>query len=54
MKSQWMYRKKLKLFEIFRVVDGKEEVIAIGLDEEKTKRFVAIMNEEDPNEQETS
>ena len=50
MTTPWMYRKKLKLFEIFRVVDGKEEVLAIGLDEEQTKRVVAIINEEDPDE----
>ena len=50
MKSKWMYRKKLKLFEIFRVVDGKEEVIAIALDEVQAKNFVAFMNEEDPDE----
>ena len=50
MKSKWMYRKKLKLFEIFRVVDGKEEVVAIALDEEQAKNFVAFMNEEDPDE----
>lgn len=54
MKSPWMYRKKLKLFEIFRVVDGKEEVIAISLDEEHAKRFVVIMNEGDPDEQKTT
>ena len=45
MKTQWMYRKKLKLFEIFRVVDGKEEILAIGLNEEQTKKVVAILNE---------
>ena len=50
MKSQWMYRKKLKLYEIFRVVDGKEEVIAIALDKEKAERFVAFMNEEADDE----
>ena len=50
MKSKWMYRKKLKLFEIFRVVDGKEEVVAIALDEKQAKRFVAFMNEEYPDE----
>ena len=54
MKTQWMYRKKLKLFEIFRVVDGKEEILAIGLNEEQTKRVVDLLNEEDPNEQKTS
>ena len=42
---------KLKLFEIFRVVDGKEEVLAIGLDEESTQRVVEIINkEETPDE----
>lgn len=50
MKSQWMYRKKLKLYEIFRVVNGKEEVIAIALDKEKAERFVAFMNEEADDE----
>lgn len=50
MTTPWMYRKKLKLFEIFRVVDGHEEVLAIGLDEKKTKRLVEIMNEEGHDE----
>ena len=50
MKSKWMYRKKLKLFEIFRVVDGKEEVLAIGLNEEQTKRVVELLNEEADDE----
>lgn len=50
MTTPWMYRKKLKLFEIFRVVDGHEEVLAIGLDEDKTKRVVEIINEEDADE----
>ena len=49
-KSKWMYRKKLKLFEIFRVVDGKEEVLAIGLNEEQTKRVVELLNEEADDE----
>lgn len=51
MKTPWMYRKKLKLFEIFRIVDGHEEVLAIGLDEEKTKKVVKIINEEDENDE---
>ena len=50
MKSQWMYRKKLKLYEIFRVVNVKEELIAIALDKEKAERFVAFMNEEADDE----
>ena len=50
MTTPWMYRKKLKLFEIFRVVDGKEEVIAIGLDEDRTKMIVVLMNEAVINE----
>ena len=50
MKSQWMYRKKLKLYEIFRVVNGKEEVVAIALDKEKAERFLAFMNEEADDE----
>ena len=50
MTTPWMYRKKLKLFEIFRVVDGHEEVLAIGLDEERTKRVVEIVNREDADE----
>ena len=51
MTTPWMYRKKLKLFEIFRVVDGKEEVLAIGLDEESTQKVVEIINkEETPDE----
>ena len=45
MTTPWMYRKKLKLFEIFRVVDGKEEVLAIGLNEEQTKKVVDLLNE---------
>lgn len=48
MKTPWMYRKKLKLFEIFRVVDGHEEVLAIGLDEESTKKLVEFLNKEGP------
>lgn len=47
MTSPWMYRKKLKLFEIFRIVDGKEQVLAIGLEEETTKRLVEYLNKED-------
>ena len=50
MTTPWMYRKKLKLFEIFRIVDGKEEVLAIGLDEESTQRVVEIINKEDADE----
>ena len=50
MKSQWMYRKKLKLYEIFRVVDGKEEVLAIGLNEEQTKKVVDLLNKEADDE----
>ena len=51
MTTPWMYRKKLKLFEIFRVVDGKEEVLAIGLDEESTQRVVEIINREEPEDE---
>ena len=51
MTTPWMYRKKLKLFEIFRVVDGKEEVLAIGLDEESTQRVVEIINEKETNDE---
>ena len=51
MTTPWMYRKKLKLFEIFSVVDGKEEVLAIGLDEESTKRVVEIINEKETNDE---
>lgn len=51
MKTPWMYRKKLKLFEIFRIVDGKEEVLAIGLEEENTKRLVEFLNREDPDDE---
>ena len=47
--TPWMYRKKLKLFEIFRIVEGKEHVIAIGLDEESAKKIVALLNKEDAN-----
>lgn len=50
MTTPWMYRKKLKLFEIFRVVDGKEQVLAIGLDEEQTSRLVDFLNEEAKDE----
>ena len=50
MKTPWMYRKKLKLYEIFRIVDGHEDVLAIGLNEESTKRLVEIINEEEPDE----
>ena len=50
MTTPWMYRKKLKLFEIFRVVDGHEEVLAIGLDEDSTKRVVEIINKENTDE----
>jgi len=46
MTTPWMYRKKLKLFEIFRVIDGKEQIVAIGLDEGQTRRIVELMNEE--------
>lgn len=51
MTSPWMYRKKLKLFEIFRVVDGKEEILAIGLEEDSTKRLVEFLNREDPDDE---
>ena len=51
MTTPWMYRKKLKLFEIFRVVDGKEEILAIGLDEESTQRVVEIINREEPEDE---
>ena len=51
MTTPWMYRKKLKLFEIFRVVDGKEQVLAIGLDEESTKRVVEIINEKETGDE---
>lgn len=51
MTTPWMYRKKLKLFEIFRVVDGKKEILAIGLDEESTKRVVEIVNEKETNDE---
>lgn len=53
MTTPWMYRKKLKLFEIFRVVDGKEEVLAIGLEENQTARLVNFLNEEAPDELDT-
>ena len=53
MTTPWMYRKKLKLFEIFRVVDGKEEVLAIGLDEESTQRVVEIINEKEADDEYT-
>lgn len=46
MTTPWMYRKKLKLFEIFRVVDGKEQVLAIGLEEDQTAKLVNFLNEE--------
>lgn len=51
MKTPWMYRKKLKLFEIFRIVDGKEEILAIGLEEDSTKRLVEFLNREDPDDE---
>lgn len=51
MTSPWMYRKKLKLFEIFRVVDGKEEVLAIGLEEDSTKRLVEFLNREESDDE---
>ena len=51
MTTPWMYRKKFKLFEIFRVVDGKEEILAIGLDEESTQRVVEIINREEPEDE---
>ena len=51
MTTPWMYRKKLKLLEIFRVVDGKEEVLAIGLDEESTQRVVEIINEKEADDE---
>lgn len=51
MKTPWMYRKKLKLFEIFRIVDGKEEVLAIGLEEDSTKRVVEIINEKETKDE---
>ena len=51
MTTPWMYRKKLKLFEIFRVVDGKEQVLAIGLDEESTQRVVEIINREETDDE---
>ena len=50
MTTPWMYRKKLKLFEIFRVVDGKEEVLAIGLDEKNTQNLVDLINREATDE----
>ena len=50
MTTPWMYRKKLKLFEIFRVVDGKEQVLAIGLEENQTARLVNFLNEEATDE----
>ena len=50
MTTPWMYRKKLKLFEIFRVVDGKEEVLAIGLKENQTAKLVNFLNEEATDE----
>ena len=53
MTTPWMYRKKLKLFEIFRVVDGKEQVLAIGLEENQTARLVNFLNEEAPDELDT-
>lgn len=51
MTSPWMYRKKLKLFEIFRVVDGKEEILAIGLEEDSTKRLVEFLNKEESDDE---
>ena len=51
MTSPWMYRKKLKHFEIFRVVDGKEEILAIGLEEDSTKRLVEFLNREEPDDE---
>ena len=51
MTTPWMYRKKLKLFEIFRIVDGKEQVLAIGLDEDSTKRVVEIINEKETEDE---
>jgi hypothetical protein len=51
MTTPWMYRKKLKLFEIFRIVDGKEEVLAIGLEEDSTKRVVEIINEKETKDE---
>ena len=53
MTTPWMYRKKFKLFEIFRVVDGKEQVLAIGLEEDQTARLVNFLNEEAPDELDT-
>lgn len=50
MTTPWMYRKKLKLFEIFRIVDGKEQILAIGLEEDQTARLVEILNREDTDE----
>ena len=44
MKSEWLIRKRLKLYEIFRIVDGREEVLAIGLDGEKTQELVDFLN----------
>ena len=46
MTTPWMYRKKLKLYEIFRIVDGKEQILAIGLDEKSTQKVVDLLNEE--------
>ena len=51
MTSPWMYRKELKLFEIFRVVDGKEEILAIGLEEDSTKRLVEFLNREESDDE---
>ena len=51
MTSPWMYRKKLRLFEIFRVVDGKEEILAIGLEEDSTKRLVEFLNREESDDE---
>ena len=51
MTTPWIYRKKLKLFEIFRIVDGKEEVLAIGLEEDSTKRVVEIINEKETKDE---
>lgn len=51
MTTPWMYRKKLKLFEIFRVVDGKKEILAIGLEEDSTKRLVEFLNREESDDE---
>ena len=50
MTTPWMYRKKLKLFEIFRIVDGKEQILAISLEEDQTARLVEFLNREDTDE----